>query len=222
MMAIPKQGGIVGRVKQSLGCHKSHTSKDVKLDSEYRPIKCVFVGDGTVGKGTLLRRFTEGKYIDIHDATVFDNFLANVRVDGKHLLLALWDTSGIEDYDEIRPLSYPQTDVLLICYSVDNHSALENVLSKWYPEVRHHCPNLPIVLLANKTNFRNDAEAIARLSRKGLAPLTYKQGLKMQKKIGAVAYAECSALTNEGVNTLFEEVIPSAAMSAVKKQKGGR
>ena len=49
--------------------------------------------------------------------------------------LALWDTAGQEDYDRLRPLSYPDTDVILMCFSVDSPDSLENIPEKWTPEV---------------------------------------------------------------------------------------
>lgn len=64
--------------------------------------------------------------------------------------LALWDTAGQEDYDRLRPLSYPDTDVILMCFSIDSPDSLENIPEKWTPEVRHFCPNVPIILVGNK------------------------------------------------------------------------
>jgi hypothetical protein len=62
----------------------------------------------------------------------------------------LWDTAGQEDYDRLRPLSYPDTDVILMCFSIDSPDSLENIPEKWTPEVRHFCPNVPIILVGNK------------------------------------------------------------------------
>lgn len=70
-----------------------------------------------------------------------------MQVDTIQVSLGLWDTAGQEDYDRLRPLSYPQTDVFLICYSVASPSSFENVTSKWYPEIKHHCPDAPIILV---------------------------------------------------------------------------
>ena len=61
--------------------------------------------------------------------------------------LGLFDTAGQEDYDRLRPLSYPQTDVFLICFNVTSPPSFENVKEKWFPEVRHHCPATACIIV---------------------------------------------------------------------------
>ncbi len=75
-------------------------------------------------------------------------------VDGKLINLCLWDTAGQEDYDRLRPLSYPQTDVFLITFSLVNPSSFENVKSKWWPEVQHHWPKATVILVGTKLDMR--------------------------------------------------------------------
>lgn len=70
----------------------------------------------------------------------FDNYTANVFVDGRPISLGLWDTAGQDDYDRLRPLSYPDTDVFLICFSLVNPNSFANVADKWSPEISHHAP----------------------------------------------------------------------------------
>ena len=66
-------------------------------------------------------------------------------------------------------------DVFLICFSLVNPASFENVRAKWYPEVRHHCPNVPIILVGTKLDLREDRETIEKLKEKRLAPITYPQ-----------------------------------------------
>ncbi|KZT72769.1 hypothetical protein DAEQUDRAFT_802324 [Daedalea quercina L-15889] len=181
-------------------------------------IKCVVVGDGAVGKASrafqtcLLISYTTnafpGEYIPTdRDRAVFDNYSANVMVDGKTISLGLWDTAGQEDYDRLRPLSYPQTDVFLICFSLVSPPSYENVRTKWYPEISHHAPSTSIVLVGTKLDLREDPGTIEKLRERRMAPIQYAQGVAMARDIGAVKYLECSALTQKGLKTVFDEAI---------------
>ena len=135
---------------------------------------------------------------------MFDNYSANVMVDGKPISLQLWDTAGQDDYDRLRPLSYPQTDVFLLCYSVISPSSFENVRSKWAPELAHYCPQAPVVLVGLKQDARERDDVLAALASKGLAAKTFEDGEAMSREIGARQYLECSALTQKGLKQVSE------------------
>ena len=144
----------------------------------------------------------------------------------KDLVLTVPLTAGQEDYDRLRPLSYPQTDVFLVCFSIISPASFENVKAKWYPEVNHHCPNVPLILVGTKLDLREDKETIERLAEKRLAPITHQQGLQMAKEIHAMKYLECSALTQKGLKTVFDEAIravltPDTKKGGKGKKKGG-
>ena len=135
-----------------------------------------------------------------------DHTTANVYVDSQPIILGLWDTSGQDDYDRLRPLSYPQTDVFLLCFSVVNPNSFANVADKWFPEIEHHCPGVPKILVGTKLDLRDSEAKIERLKAKRQSPITQQQGEAMRKKIGAMAYMECSALTQAGIKDVFDRV----------------
>ncbi|KTW26365.1 hypothetical protein T552_02847 [Pneumocystis carinii B80] len=145
--------------------------------------------------------------------------MANVMVDGKPISLGLWDTAGQEDYDKLRPLSYPQTDVFIICFSLVSPSSFENVRTKWSIEVSHHAPNIPIILVGTKLDLRNDCIVVEKLREKRMEPITYSQGLQMAKDINSVKYLECSALTQKGLKNVFDEAIRAVLMPSFQIQK---
>ena len=137
----------------------------------------------------------------------FDNYSASVMVDGKPISLGLWDTAGQEDYDRLRPLSYPQTDVFLICFSIVSPPSFDNVKAKWFPEIEHHAPNVPIILVGTKLDLREDKGTMDALRSKRMESVSYEQALVVSKEIRAHKYLECSALTQRNLKSVFDEAI---------------
>lgn len=183
--------------------------------------KLVIVGDGACGKTCLLIVFSKDEFPEVYVPTVFENYVADIEVDGKAVELALWDTAGQEDYDRLRPLSYPDTDVILMCFSIDSPDSLENIPEKWVPEVKHFCPNVPILLVGNKKDLRNDAQTIKELRTMRQEPVSVEDGHAMASRIGAQGYLECSAKTKDGVRKIFESAT-QFAISKKKKRSSGK
>ncbi|XP_052071684.1 ras-related C3 botulinum toxin substrate 2-like isoform X3 [Mytilus californianus] len=159
-------------------------------------IKCVVVGDG------------------------FDNYKTTIMVNDIYVELGLWDTAGQEDYDRFRPLSYPLTDVFLVCFSLVHRPSLENVIQRWIPEVRHHCPRTPIVLVGTKLDIRQDE--VPRKSKhvdKNSQLISFSEGQSIANKINAVKYLECSAKTQEGLQMVFEEAVKAVLFPSEHKPK---
>ena len=128
-------------------------------------------------------------------------------VDGRPISLGLWDTAGQEDYDRLRPLSYPQTDVFLICFSIVSPPSFDNVKAKWSPEIAHHAPGVPIILVGTKLDLREDSKTLESLRSKRMEPVSYEQALQTAKEIQARKYLECSALTQRNLKSVFDEAI---------------
>jgi len=161
-------------------------------------MKTVVVGDGAVGKTCLLASFATAKFPKEYVPTIFNNQSVPVGVDGRDVLLSIFDTAGQEDYDKMRPISYPGTDVFIVCYSVDMPASKANVLQKWLPEIKQHCPTVPFVLCACKVDMRQDGQADT---------VSSEEGDQIAKDTKASRFVECSALTQVGVKQVFEEAI---------------
>ncbi|XP_033633728.1 cell division control protein 42 homolog [Asterias rubens] len=161
-------------------------------------MKLVVVGDGGAGKTSLLFSYARDRFLTDHIPTVFDTYSVMVLPKDKQpTQLYLYDTAGQEDYDRLRPLSYPGTDVFLVCFSVNSATSLANVREVWVPEIRHYCPHAPFLLVGLKTDLRKSSNPEERV--------TYEMAKKASRHLGAVGYFECSALTRQGVRDVFEQ-----------------
>ncbi|VAH74895.1 unnamed protein product [Triticum turgidum subsp. durum] len=98
----------------------------------------------------MLICYTCNKFPTDYIPTVFDNFSANVSVDGSIVNLGLWDTAGQEDYSRLRPLSYRGADVFILSFSLTSRASYENVHKKWMPELRRYAPGIPVLLVGTK------------------------------------------------------------------------
>ena len=181
-------------------------------------LKCVVVGDGAVGKTCLLISYTTNQFPADYVPTVFDNYAVTVMIGDEPYTLGLFDTAGQEDYDRLRPLSYPSTDVFLVCFSVISPPSFENVKEKWFPEVHHHCPGVPCLVVGTQIDLRDDKVIIEKLQRQRLRPITSEQGSRLVRELKALKYVECSALTQRGLKNVFDEAIVAALEPPVIKK----
>ncbi|KAF0984149.1 hypothetical protein FDP41_007326 [Naegleria fowleri] len=186
----------------------AYPKQAMNLDAK-EGFKMVTIGDGATGKTSLLITYTTNAFPFEYVPTVFDNYNYVSRYMPNYTIW-LWDTAGPEDYDRLRPLSYPQTDLFLLCFSVISKASLLNVATKWVPEVRHHCPDCPILLIATKTDLRKDpVHTKSMLMKHNEKPITKEQGELMARKMGCVSYIETSAIKGEGFDR-FDELVLKA------------
>lgn len=186
--------------------------------------KLVIVGDGCCGKTSLLTVFKSGKFPEDHIPTIFETDIAKLKFTDEEFIkkervdeieFSLWDTAGQESYDRLRPLSYPSSDVVLICFAIDSPDSLANVEVQWAKEVKHFCKGVPVILVGNKIDLRGDQEMIDSLAKKEQVPVCTEKTKVMANKINAHAYVECSAKIQQGVQDVFE----TAAKAALKKNR---
>ncbi|KAM4741358.1 rho-related GTP-binding protein RhoA-D-like isoform 2-T2 [Anableps anableps] len=104
-----------------------------------------------------------------------------------------------------------------MCYSIDNPDSLENISEKWTPEVKHFCPNIPIILVGNKKDLQNDENTRKDLAKMKQEPVKTEDGKNMAMRISAFSFLECSAKTKDGVREVFNTATRAALQ--VKKSK---
>ena len=194
--------------------------------TEKNSVKIVFVGDGDVGKTSLLITYTQNAFPTEYIPTAsFNNYghQVSVTTDGvsKTVDPVFFDTAGQEDWDRFRALAYPQTDIFVIVFAVDNPDSLVNVGERWMPELTRHGPGTPMILVGAKTDPRTDEDTVKRLERTKQRPVTYKDGVAMANKIGAKQYLECSAVTQDGLRDVFSEVLKEHFKSEATKANAG-
>ncbi|KAL6041495.1 RHOG protein [Balamuthia mandrillaris] len=182
-------------------------------------IKLVVVGDGAVGKTCLLIAYANNRFPEDYVPTVFDNYVVNLTAGEDTIELGLWDTAGQEEYDRLRPLSYANANVFLICFSVVNPVSFENVTAKWYPEIVHFCPDVPLILVGTKSDLRNDESTLNKLKSQGQNPISQAQGEELAKKLKAIRFIECSAYTGDNLKAVFDEAVKSVLFQKKKKRR---
>ncbi|KAI4193354.1 MAG: hypothetical protein LQ346_003936 [Caloplaca aetnensis] len=182
--------------------------------------KFVVVGDGGCGKTCLLISYSQGYFPEKYVPTVFENYITHTthQPTGKTVELALWDTAGQEEYDRLRPLSYPETDLIFVCFAIDCPNSLENVMDKWYPEVLHFCPTTPLILVGLKSDLRSNRVCIDLLKTQGLTPVTPEQGQRVARQMSAI-YIECSSKESKGVEEVFELAVNTAVGQEIEMKQ---
>ncbi|KAI8549474.1 hypothetical protein RHMOL_Rhmol06G0027300 [Rhododendron molle] len=205
--------------------------------SASRFIKCVTVGDGAVGKTCMLISYTSNTFPTDYVPTVFDNFSANVVVDGSTVNLGLWDTAGQEDYNRLRPLSYRGADVFLLAFSLISKASYENVAKKvktlglylfssyrlmrtndlltacfFFDFYFQWIPELRhyapgVPIILVGTKLDLRDDKQFFVDHPGAVPITTAQGEELKKLIGAPAYIECSSKTQQNVKAVFDAAI---------------
>ncbi|KAI9098102.1 P-loop containing nucleoside triphosphate hydrolase protein [Phlyctochytrium arcticum] len=179
--------------------------------------KLVIVGDGACGKTSLLMVQSGEPFPEAYVPTIFENYISRVCVSKERMYeLSLWDTAGQEDYDRLRPLSYPDTDVVLLAFDVTNRDSFDAIREKWHPETNHFLHNVPRILVGTKTDLRHHPGRLEDLKRLGLVPITFEEGLKLANEIGATKYFETSAKSFDGVHELF---VAAAKLANKPKRK---
>lgn len=179
--------------------HEFVTIKSMKCDRMYDSIKLVVLGDGSVGKTCTLITYATNSFPEDFVPTKGPGnvHMCDIWMDGQCVSMSLWDTAGQDEYDNLRSLSYPDTSLPLVMYSVLSPTSFERVKEKWIPEIRRDLPRLPWILVGNKIDGRPE------WAEKGKPFVSTSEGLELAKKEGAVGFFEVSAKQLKGLRELF-------------------
>jgi len=163
-----------------------------------------------VGLVPLLIRYTTGDFSEDYIPTVFLDTIVQRFVDGKLHNLQLCFVPGTSDYERVRSVSYQSTDVFLVCYSVVQSSSFDSVENIYVPEIRRHCPDTPIIIVACKNDLKMSPAYLER----GVGPEAIGRWMKKMEtstvhieNLAKIEHMAVSAKTKDGVSELFDDVI---------------
>lgn len=191
-------------------------------DKKNLQCKVVAVGDGAVGKTCLLIVYVNNEFPETYVPTVFETYDTQMKVNNNVIKFSLWDTAGQEEYDKLRYLSYPNTNVFIVCFSVVSKSSLDNVITRWKKEIDEYSKGTPVILVGTKADIREDKDLLDKMLKDGSADgvVTKEEAEKVAEQMGAV-YMETSARLNTGVKEVFDKCleIRFASASHAKNKK---
>ncbi|CAM9108542.1 unnamed protein product, partial [Heterosigma akashiwo] len=168
-------------------------------------VRIIPISDGSVPKTHILYGYVTAEdqwpleYIPI----VFDNYSQPVSIDGEQINLSIWDTAGQEEYDRLRTLSYPGTDVFMFCFSVVKPDSFDNLRDKWLPEIRQHCPEAILMLVGCKNDLR--FTLFNKFQNQERKFVTSDEGEYMAAVLGAHGYFEVPSFHHSKVAPIFHE-----------------
>ena len=161
--------------------------------------KITVIGDGMVGKTTLIKKFTKGGFQKDYVRTIgaqFSKFIQNIDDDICELIF--WDIAGQPDFHFLRPSFYKGTKAAIIVYSLEENNlgkeSLKNI-KYWHNEIKRFCGNVPSIVFANKVDLVDE---------NGLDDTKIKKIINKRKLLG---YFRTSAKTGVGVDKAFEKII---------------
>lgn len=203
---------VNGSPHSSPSLNSNHTQNGNK-------IKCVFIGDGAIGKTSLIISYTTNGYPDEYVPTAIDTYHAVVHVDGQPLTLELCDTPGQDDFDTLRPLVYPDTDVFLLCFSVALPSSFHNVREKWIQELKSFSKKVPVVLVGTQSDLREDAKTLVQLRSTKEQPVQEHEARKLAHSLGCETYVECSSLTQRNLKDVFDNAVVAGLANRAERER---
>ncbi|MFW9972110.1 MAG: Rab family GTPase [Candidatus Odinarchaeota archaeon] len=168
-------------------------------NSQTFKFKIVVIGDGGVGKTSLIKKFTQGTFEQDYIKTIGAQFTRlEKKINGDKIGLIFWDIAGQSTYDFLSPLFYRESRACIIVYSLEeNELGSESFkhIENWYNEMKIRCGNIPVVIFANKIDLINESD------------LDTSRIQLITNKLNLLNYYITSAKSGQGVNEAFNTII---------------
>jgi small GTP-binding protein len=186
-------------VNKNLYWVKIFNKNGEKTHMEQFTFKIPVVGDGTVGKTSLIKKFTKGGFEENYVQTIGAQFSKHQEtVDGDLCKLFFWDIAGQDTFHFLRPTFYQGTNAAIVVYSLEENKFGKesfNHVKTWRNEIRKYCGDIPVILFGNKVDLINKKKVGS------------DKGKKLVKKGEFVDYFQTSAKTGELVIEAFHTLI---------------
>ncbi|ELP84970.1 Rho GTPase, putative [Entamoeba invadens IP1] len=184
-------------------------------------VKCFFIGDGTVGKTSIILRYSLGVFKNYYLPTVLETTCFNVFVKNEKIELWVCDVIEQDDYMNRLPMLYNGIDLFVVCYSVVDVNSFEHVVTKWKSNIEYYSPNTPLMLLGTKIDLREENKKVVKPIQNKVNWISTEQGINKAKEIKAVLFMECSSLTGFNITTLFQNIAKVAKPQTVFSKTNG-
>ncbi|MFX0034405.1 MAG: Rab family GTPase [Candidatus Hermodarchaeota archaeon] len=174
--------------------------------------KITVIGDGAVGKTSLIKKYTQGSFREEYIATLGTQFSKyEEKIDGEKVELFLWDIAGQDQFQALRQRFYIGSSGAIIVFSHDPAQlrSYEHV-PKWLDDLKKHCGNIPIILFGNKIDLVDDG----KLESNPNIPTSDINVETFAKENRFIGYYKTSALTGQGVTDAFEVLVKKLYMIA--------
>uniref|UniRef100_A0A3Q2PJ33 Ras homolog family member V n=1 Tax=Fundulus heteroclitus TaxID=8078 RepID=A0A3Q2PJ33_FUNHE len=176
-------------------------------------LSCMLVGDGAVGKTTMIISYIFNGYTREYRQTAFDVFTGMRNVIFffiNHLLINISHFIGQEEFGQLRCLCYAHVDVFILCFSLVNPVSFHSVSSRWISQIRCSNPTSPIILVGTQSDLRHNVDVLVELHQQSSRPVGFRQARRLADRIRAQDYMECSALTQHNLKAVFDSAVSAA------------
>ena len=167
--------------------------------SEKFTFKVIVIGDGTVGKSSLIRKFTHGKFRKEYIKTIGAQFSKfDAEISGDFIKLVFWDIAGQDDFIFLHPSFYRESRAAIIMYSLEENNFGKRSfdhITDWHDGIKKYCGDIPIVAFANKVDLIKESN---------LDKMSVQELVKEKDFLG---YYLTSAKTGQGVHEAFNVII---------------